>query len=96
MLIELDYPKPVPVELKAAKTLLLIIDMENENAHPNGALYIGEPVRRIIPKIREFREKVRRAGGRVIHTQSVRSPDALELRCSKTRYANWNGAGERS
>ena len=50
MLIELNYPEPVPVELDAAKTLLLIIDMENENAHPNGALYIGEPVRRIIPK----------------------------------------------
>ena len=41
MLIELNYPEPVPVELDAAKTLLLIIDMENENAHPNGALYIG-------------------------------------------------------
>jgi hypothetical protein len=30
MLIELNYPDPVPVELEAAKTLLLIIDMENE------------------------------------------------------------------
>ena len=51
MLIELDYPTPKPVELKAADTLLLIIDMENENAHPSGALFIGEPVRKIIPKI---------------------------------------------
>jgi nicotinamidase-related amidase len=92
MLIELDYPEPVSVELEAGKTLLLIIDMENENAHPNGALYIGEPVRRIIPKIRELREKVRRAGGRVIHTQSVRSPDALEFTVFKNTVRKLEGS----
>jgi len=79
MLIELEYPTPVAVELEAAKTLLLIIDMENENAHPGGALYIGESVRKIIPRIQTLREHARRAGGRVVHTQSVRSPDALEF-----------------
>jgi len=79
MLIELDYPPPVSVTLEAVKTLLLIIDMENENAHPKGALYIGEPVRRIIPRMQELRQRVRRAGGRVVHTQSVRSPGALEF-----------------
>jgi nicotinamidase-related amidase len=92
MLIELDYPEPVPVELEAVQTLLLIIDMENENAHPNGALYIGEPVRRIIPKIRELREKVRRAGGRVIHTQSVRSRDALEFTVFKNTIRKLEGS----
>ena len=92
MLIELNYPEPVPVELAAAKTLLLIIDMENENAHPSGALYIGEPVRRIIPKIRELREKVRRAGGRVIHTQSVRSRDALEFTVFKNTIRKLEGS----
>jgi nicotinamidase-related amidase len=79
MLIELDYPVPKSVELEAAKTLLLIIDMENENAHPSGALYIGEAVRKIVPRIAELRARVRAAGGRVVHTQSVRSPDALEF-----------------
>ena len=79
MVIELDYPTPESVELDAQKILLLIIDMENENAHPDGALYIGEPVRKIIPMIAELRARVRRAGGRVLHTQSVRSPDALEF-----------------
>jgi nicotinamidase-related amidase len=92
MLIELDYPEPVPVELKAAKTLLLIIDMENENAHPNGALYIGEPVLRIIPRIRELRQKMRRAGGRVVHTQSVRSPDALEFTVFKNTARKLEGS----
>ncbi len=79
MLIEINYPDPVPVELDAAKTLLLIVDMENENAHPDGALYMGEPIARIIPKIVKLRNYVREAGGRVVHTQSVRSPHALEF-----------------
>jgi nicotinamidase-related amidase len=92
VLIELNYPEPVPVELDAVKTLLLVIDMENENAHPNGALYIGEPVRRIIPKILELREKVRLAGGRVIHTQSVRSPDALEFTVFKNTVRKLEGS----
>jgi nicotinamidase-related amidase len=92
MLIELDYPEPVPVELEAGRTLLLIIDMENENAHPSGALYIGEPVRRIIPKIRELREKVRQAGGRIVHTQSVRSADALEFAIFKNTVRKLEGS----
>jgi nicotinamidase-related amidase len=92
MLIELNYPEAIPIELDAVKTLLLIIDMENENAHPNGALYIGEPVRRIIPRIGELREKVRRAGGRVVHTQSVRSPDALEFTVFKNTVRKLEGS----
>jgi nicotinamidase-related amidase len=91
MLVNLDYPEPVSVELEAEKTLLLIIDMENENAHPDGALYIGEPVKRIIPKIRDLREKVRWAGGRVVHTQSVRSPDALEFTLFKNTVRKLEG-----
>ena len=92
MIIELDYPAPVPVELDARKTLLLIIDMENENAHPAGALYIGEPVRRIIPKIGELRQKVRQAGGRVAHTQSVRSPEAREFAVFKNTVRKLEGS----
>ena len=91
MLIELDYPVPLSVELEAAKTLLLIIDMENENAHPAGALYIGEPVRKIIPRIAQLRERIRQAGGRVVHTQSVRSPDALEFAVFKNTVRKLEG-----
>jgi len=91
MLIELDYPFPKSVELEAAKTLLLIIDMENENAHPAGALYIGEPVRKIIPKIAALRARMRAAGGRVAHTQSVRSPEALEFTIFKNTVRKLEG-----
>jgi nicotinamidase-related amidase len=51
MLVELNYPTPIPVELDPAQTLLLIVDMENESAHPKAPLYMGEPVERIIPRI---------------------------------------------
>jgi nicotinamidase-related amidase len=91
MLIELDYPAPLAVELEAAKTLLLVIDMENENAHPAGALYIGEPVRKIIPRIAQLRDQVRQAGGQVVHTQSVRSPDALEFTVFKNTVRKLEG-----
>jgi nicotinamidase-related amidase len=91
MLIELDYPIPLAVELEAAKTLLLVIDMENENAHPAGALYIGEPVRKIIPRIGQLRDQVRQTGGRVVHTQSVRSPDALEFTVFKNTVRKLEG-----
>ena len=91
-MINLDYPDPVAVEVEAAKTLLLIIDMENENVHPAGALYIGEPVRKIIPRIAGLREGVRAAGGRVVHTQSVRSPDALEFTLFKNVVRKLEGS----
>jgi nicotinamidase-related amidase len=79
MQIELNYPEPVTVKLDAAKTMLLIVDMENEDAHPSGKRYMGEAVEEIIPKIVALRRRVRAAGGMVVHTQSVRKPDALEF-----------------
>jgi nicotinamidase-related amidase len=79
MLIDLTYPDPARVELDASKTLLIIVDMENCSAHPNGPQYMGEPVDKIIPRIAELRRYVRDSGGRVLHTQSVRKRDALEF-----------------
>jgi nicotinamidase-related amidase len=92
MLIELNYPEPMPVELPADKTLLLIIDMENENVHPDGKLYIGEAVRKIVPRIAQLRNSVRQAGGRVVHTQSVRSSDALEFTLFKNTVRKLEGS----
>ena len=79
MQIDLNYPEPAPVSLEPAKTMLLIVDMENEDAHPTGKRYMGEAVEQIIPKIAGLRRRVRQAGGLVVHTQSVRKPDALEF-----------------
>ena len=43
-------------------------------------------------RIRELREKVRQAGGQVIHTQSVRSPDALEFTVFKNTVRKLEGS----
>jgi nicotinamidase-related amidase len=79
MQIDLNYPEPVAVELDARKTLLVIVDMENEDLHPSGKRYMGEALTGIIPKIAALRDRVREAGGKVVHTQSVRKADALEF-----------------
>jgi len=79
MLLDIKYPDPVCVDLDASKTLLIIVDMENCSAHPNGPQYMGEPVEKIIPRIARLRDSVRSSGGRVLHTQSVRRRDALEF-----------------
>lgn len=79
MLVDIKYPDPVPVDLEASKTLLIIVDMENCSAHPNGPQYMGELVEKIIPRIARLRDYVRTNGGRVLHTQSVRKRDALEF-----------------
>ena len=79
MLLDIKYPDPVPVNLDAGKTLLIIVDMENCSAHPQGPQYMGEPVEKIIPRIVQLRKYVRANGGKVLHTQSVRKRDALEF-----------------
>src|ERR1700754_5034311 len=79
MQIELNYPDPVPVKLEAAKTMLLIVDMENEDLHPTGKRYMGEAATQIIPAVTALRQRIKQAGGLVVHTQSVRKPDALEF-----------------
>ncbi len=79
MQIELNYPDPVPVKLEPAKTMLLIVDMENEDLHPTGKRYMGETAAQIIPTVAALRRRIKQAGGLVVHTQSVRKPDALEF-----------------
>jgi nicotinamidase-related amidase len=54
--------------------------MENESAHPDAPRYMGEAVERIVPRIAALRRYVRESGGKVVHTQSVRKPDALEFK----------------
>jgi nicotinamidase-related amidase len=79
VLIDIKKPEPVLVDLDAAKTLLIIVDMENCSAHPQGPQYMGAPVEEIIPRIEQLRKYVRACGGKVLHTQSVRKRDALEF-----------------
>src|SRR5262249_4955306 len=92
MLIDLDYPKPVPVKIAAEDALLLVIDMENENCHPDGAVYIADPIKKIIPNVRGLLDAMRRAGGKIVHTQSVRRPEALEFTVFKNTVRKLEGS----
>src|ERR1700741_1382485 len=57
MQIELNYPEPVPAKLEAAKAMLLIVDMENEDLHPTGKRYMGEAAAQIVPAIASLRQR---------------------------------------
>jgi hypothetical protein len=81
MQIELNYPEPVPVKLDPAKTMLLIVDMENEDAHPSGKRYMGEAVEEIIPKLVALRHRVRAA--RLFIPSLCGSPTLWNLLSSK-------------
>ena len=100
MLIELDYPEPVLVELEAAKTLLLIIDMENENAHPKGALYIGSRCGGSSPRFASFGKKYGElAGGsstRNLCGRPMRSSYGFQKHGPQTRRELGGGADRRT
>lgn len=63
-----EIPKTERLELSASTTALIVVDMQNDFAHPDGALY-GEDSTRIVPVIRGLLEKARAAGVRVVFTQ---------------------------
>jgi nicotinamidase-related amidase len=78
MQIELNYPEAVPVTLDASKTILVCVDMENDACHPKAEGY-GERMRSCVEKLAALQKRVRAAGGKIIHTQSVRKRDCLEF-----------------
>ena len=63
-----EIPRTERLELPAPSTALIVVDMQNDFAHPDGTLY-GEDATRIIPVIRGLLEKARAAGVRVVFTQ---------------------------
>ncbi len=63
-----EIPRTARLELPAANTALIVVDMQNDFAHPDGSLY-GEEATRIIPVIQNLLERARAAGVRVVFTQ---------------------------
>ncbi|MEZ0320209.1 MAG: isochorismatase family cysteine hydrolase [Pyrobaculum sp.] len=62
------------VSLPSKKSALIVVDMQNDFAHPNGKLY-SPTSREIIPKIKFLIEKARARGVRVVYTQDTHYPD---------------------
>ncbi|MEJ2668085.1 MAG: cysteine hydrolase [Deinococcales bacterium] len=63
-----DIPRSESVTLPAASSGLVVVDMQNDFAHPDGALF-GEDARRAIPVIADLLSRARAAGVPVVYTQ---------------------------
>ncbi len=59
---------------------LVVIDMQNDFCQPDGKLYGGDRVRRVIEPIRKVIEEFRSRGYRIIYTQDWHRKDDPEFR----------------
>jgi nicotinamidase-related amidase len=66
-------------ELDPMRTVLVVVDMENEFCKPGGKLYHPEGVDEVIPKLKHLLERCRAAGTKVIFVQSTRFENAPEF-----------------
>jgi len=73
-----DIERAGRVELPAAQTALIVVDMQNDFAHPEGALFVPD-AQKTIPAIRALLERARAAGARVVFTQDWHSEDDPEF-----------------
>ena len=63
-----EISRTAALELPAANTALIVIDMQNDFAHPDGTLY-GEEATTITPVIQGLLERARAADLKIVFTQ---------------------------
>ncbi len=61
------------------KKALLIIDLLNDFMHPQGALYCGDPSRRIVPVVRSLRKVFDQGEEPVVYLRDAHAPDDKEF-----------------
>ncbi len=71
-------PRYQKLELKAAETALVVVDMQNDFADPKGALFVPQAPA-TLPVITGLLQRARAAGARVVYTQDWHSPDDPEF-----------------
>jgi len=74
-----EIPWTETVELPAGRTAILVVDMQNDFVHENGALRVPAAAATVEP-IRSLLERARKAGALVIYTQDWHSSDDPEFR----------------
>ncbi|MEM5827380.1 MAG: isochorismatase family cysteine hydrolase [Pyrobaculum sp.] len=62
------------VSLPSSKSAVVVVDMQNDFAHPNGRLY-SPSAREIIPRIAALINKARSKGVKVVYTQDTHFED---------------------
>ncbi|WP_117237908.1 nicotinamidase [Thermus sediminis] len=73
-----EIPKVEALELPAKETALIVVDMQNDFAHPEGALFVPEAPK-TVPAIKGLLERARQAGVRVVFTQDWHREDDPEF-----------------
>ncbi|MCR4392450.1 MAG: cysteine hydrolase [Candidatus Acetothermia bacterium] len=73
-----EIPRAREVVLPAREAALLVVHMQNDFAHPDGALFVPEAPS-TIPAIARLLERARAAEVRVVFTQDWHSPDDPEF-----------------
>jgi len=73
-----EIPQTEAVRLPASETALIVVDMQNDFVHPEGALFVPDAPK-TVPAIRELLERARAAGARVVFTQDWHAEDDPEF-----------------
>ncbi|MEJ2218910.1 MAG: cysteine hydrolase [Gemmatimonadota bacterium] len=73
-----DIPLSDAIALPAGTSAVIVVDMQNDFAHPDGALFAND-ARAAIPVIADLLERARSAGVTVVYTQDWHEPDDPEF-----------------
>jgi len=74
-----EIPRTERVELAASETALVVVDMQNDFAHPDGALFVPD-AEKTIPTIRQLLERFREKGAPIFFTQDWHDEDDPEFK----------------
>jgi nicotinamidase-related amidase len=74
--VEIDVPTPLTsLAVPAARTAVLVVDMQNESCHPDGRNYENPEAAAAVTATAALVDRARQHGCPVIWLQSVRRPD---------------------
>ncbi len=76
---EAEIPGPQPLQLRSSETAVIVVDMQNDFAHPRGRLYVPKALE-TVPAIAKLLAKARKSGARIFFTQDWHSRDDPEFR----------------
>lgn len=74
-----EYKSVKEVKLPAKGTALIVVDMQNDFAHPEGSLYVPS-TKSAIPAIARLLKKARRGGATVVFTQDWHAKEDPEFK----------------
>ena len=73
-----QYKITEKVRLDAEKTAVMVVDMQNDFAHPDGKLYVPS-TKNIIEPIKKLLDKARRKNVKIFYTQDWHRKDDIEF-----------------